>query len=105
MLGYVLDDIFIQHRAPSGHPERPARAEAVRDALVAAGIADRGRHVAARLARDGELAAVHDGAYLSRLERVVPGHSGWLDPDTYFSPATWDAARTAAGSASELATR
>ena len=31
MLGYVLDDIFIQHRSPSGHPERPARAEAVRD--------------------------------------------------------------------------
>ncbi len=33
MLGYVLDEIFVQHRAPSGHPERPARAEAVRDAL------------------------------------------------------------------------
>ena len=30
-LGYVLDEIFIDHRAPSGHPERPARAEAVPD--------------------------------------------------------------------------
>ena len=105
MLGYVLDDIFVQHRAPSGHPERPARAEAIRDALVAAGIAGRGTHVPVRLASDGELAAVHGGAYLSELERVVPGKSGWLDPDTYYSPASWDAARTAAGSACELATQ
>ena len=48
MLGYVLDDLFVQHRAPSGHPERPARAEAVRDALLAAGIASRGTHIATR---------------------------------------------------------
>ncbi len=105
MLGYVLDEIFIQHRAPSGHPERPARAEAIRDALTAAGIADRGTHVAPRAATDEELARVHGGAYLSSLERELPGKTGWLDPDTYFSPKSWDAARAAAGSACELATR
>jgi acetoin utilization deacetylase AcuC-like enzyme len=105
MLGYVLDDLFTQHRAPSGHPERPARAEAIRDALIAADIAHRGTKIETRLATDHELAAVHGGAYLSELERVVPGNQGWLDPDTYYSPATWDAARAAAGSTSELATR
>ncbi|NVB83582.1 MAG: histone deacetylase [Kofleriaceae bacterium] len=105
MFGYVLDDIFIDHRAPSGHPERPARAEAVRDALVAAGIASQGTHVATRVASDAELAAVHGASYLSHLERVVPGKTGWLDPDTYFSPGTWNAALSAAGSTSELATR
>jgi acetoin utilization deacetylase AcuC-like enzyme len=105
MLGYVLDDIFIQHRSPSGHPERPARAEAVRDALVKANIASRGTHIATRKATDGELAAVHDGAFLSELERVVPGKQGWLDADTYYSPATWDAALAAAGSTCELAQR
>jgi acetoin utilization deacetylase AcuC-like enzyme len=104
-LGYILDDLFVQHRAPSGHPERPARAEAVRDALLAAGIASRGVHIATRAARDEELARVHAGAYLSELERVVPGKSGWFDPDTYFSPQTWQVALAAAGSASELATR
>ncbi len=105
MLGYVLDEIFVQHRAPSGHPERPARVEAVRDALIAAGIASEGTHVPIRPATDAELARVHRGAYLSELERAIPGRSGWLDPDTYFSPGTWDAARAAAGSACELATR
>ena len=102
-LGYVLDDIFVQHRAPSGHPERPARAEAVRDALVAANIASKGTHVATRAATDEELARVHGGAFLSELEKLVPGKSGWIAPDTYFSPGTWDAARAAAGSAVELA--
>ncbi len=104
-LGYVLDEIFVQHRAPSGHPERPARAEAVRDALIAAGIATRGTQVATRAASDGELAAVHGGSYLSELERVVPGQTGWLDADTYFSPRTWDAALAAVGASCELATR
>jgi acetoin utilization deacetylase AcuC-like enzyme len=105
MLGYVLDEIFVQHRAPSGHPERPARAEAVRDALLAAGIAERGQRIAPRAASDAELARVHDGGYLSGLERVVPGKSGWLDADTYFSPQTWEVALAAAGSTAELATR
>ena len=105
MLGYVLDEIFVQHRAPSGHPERPARAEAVRSALLAAGIADRGTHVAIRPATDEELVRVHAASYLSELEKTVPGKTGWIDPDTYFSPATWDAARAAAGSTSELAQR
>jgi acetoin utilization deacetylase AcuC-like enzyme len=103
-LGYIVDDLFVEHRAPSGHPERPARAVAVRDALAAAGIATSGTQVPTRFATDAELAAVHAPAYLDELVKVVPGHTGWLDADTYFSPKTWDAARAAAGSVSQLAT-
>ncbi|MEO6777518.1 MAG: histone deacetylase [Kofleriaceae bacterium] len=105
MLGYVLDEIFTHHRAPSGHPERPARVEAVRDALLAAHVERFGKQIPIRPASDDELARVHTGAYLSELERLVPGKSGWLDPDTYFSPETWTTARAAAGSACELAIR
>jgi acetoin utilization deacetylase AcuC-like enzyme len=103
-LGYVLDDLFVQHRAPSGHPERPARLEAVRDALRAAQLGAY-THVPIRPATDEELVRVHAPAFLSELEKIVPGQSGWLDPDTYFSPRTWDAARAAAGSTAELAMR
>jgi acetoin utilization deacetylase AcuC-like enzyme len=103
MLGYILDEVFVNHRSPSGHPERPARAEAVRDALNAAGIASRAHHVATRPASDEELARVHAGAYLDQLTKLVPGKTGWLDADTYFSPGTWDAARAAAGSTVQLA--
>ncbi len=106
MLGYILDEIFgaTGHRAPSGHPERPARAEAVRDALLAAGIAQRGRQLITRLATDEELARVHAGSYLDDLSRTIPGKTGWIDADTYYSPGSWDAARTAAGSTAQLAT-
>ena len=103
-LGYVVDDLFVEHRAPSGHPERPARAVAVRDALAAANIATTGTRVETRFATDDELARVHSGAYLDELVKTVPGHTGWLDPDTYFSPKSWDAARAAAGSVCQLAT-
>jgi acetoin utilization deacetylase AcuC-like enzyme len=105
VLGYVLDEVFVQHRAPIGHPERPARAEAVRDALVAAGVRERGTQIAPRPATDEELARVHTGAYLDDLTREVPGKSGWLDADTYFSPGTWDAATRAAGGVGDLALR
>jgi len=108
MLGYVLDEIFGDsadgHRAPSGHPERPARADAVRDALYAAGIADRGEKLALRPASDEELARVHAGDYLDELVKRVPGQSGWLDGDTYYSPGTWRAATLAAGSTTQLVT-
>lgn len=106
MLGYVLDEIFgaSGHRAPSGHPERPARADAVRDALAEANIAARGTHVPIREASDEELARVHASGYLDDLLKVVPGKTGWLDGDTYFSPNTWTAARSAAGSTAQLAT-
>ena len=103
MLGYVLDEVFAGHRAPAGHPERPARAIAVRDALVAAGVRERGTLVAPRLATDAELAAVHRGSYLDDLTRTLPGQSGWLDADTYFAPDSWDAAQRAAGAVSQLA--
>ncbi len=106
MLGYVLDDIFgaAGHRAPSGHPERPARADAVRDALKEANIASRGTQVPLRAVTDEELVRVHAPAYLDHLTKVVPGKQGWLDGDTYFSPGTWDAARAAAGTTTQLAT-
>jgi acetoin utilization deacetylase AcuC-like enzyme len=104
MLGYVLDEVFVHHRAPGGHPERPARVEAVRDALVAAGLRERGTQVAAREITDEELGRVHDAALISLLERELPGKSGYLDGDTYFSPGSWRAARAAAAAAVDLAT-
>ena len=103
MLGYVLDEVFVDHRAPSGHPERPARAEAVRSALMEAGIGALGRRVDARPATDDELARVHAVGYLDELTRRVPGKTGWLDADTYFSPGTWTAALAAAGGTIQLA--
>ncbi len=103
-LGYVLDDVFVRHRPPGPHPERPERLVAVRDGLRAAGLEQRGHLVAVRAAREEELGRVHTAAYLADMSRYLPGKSGWLDPDTYFGPESWDAALAAAGATLDLTT-
>ena len=103
MLGYVLDEVFMEHQAPAGHPERPARAVAARDALLASGIESVGRKIQPRAATEVELLAAHDGHHLESLAKQVAGNDGWIDPDTYFSKGSWRAATFAAGAASQLA--
>ena len=85
-LGYVLDDLFVRHRPPGPHPERPERLLAARDALRDAGLERLGESVAIRPAREEELGRVHTAGYLADLARRLPGRSGWLDPDTLVGP-------------------
>lgn len=99
----VVDDArFDRHRAHVVHPERPERLEATRAGLYATVPRDRVRAIAARAATDDELAAVHDAAYLAALDRELARGFGHLDGDTYYSPATREAAWHAAGGAVEL---
>jgi acetoin utilization deacetylase AcuC-like enzyme len=102
--GLVTDERFHAHRAPREHPERPERLVAIEKALAAAGLTERCIPVAARPATRAELELAHAPAYLDALERTVAhGGSGWLDPDTYYSPGTWTAALCAAGASIDLA--
>lgn len=103
-LGYVLDDVFVRHRPPGPHPERPERLLAARDGLRAAGLEQRGTLLPVRPAREEELGRVHTAGFLADMSRDLPGKSGWLDPDTYFGPESWDAALAACGAAVDLAT-
>jgi len=72
---------------------------AIREALVGIGLEERARRLPLREAREEELARVHTPEYLAELERTVPGKTGWLETDTYFSPDTWRAALSAAAAA------
>lgn len=101
-LAYVLDQVFTEHRPPNAHPERPERIDAVREALRAAHLAERGTALRVREATEDEIGRVHSAGYVSELTRNVPGRSGWLDADTYFSPGTWKAAAAAAGAVTDL---
>jgi acetoin utilization deacetylase AcuC-like enzyme len=102
-LGYVLDDLFVRHRPPGPHPERPERLVAASEALREAGLERVGTRLAIRAAAEEELGRVHTAGYLAELGRLLPGKSGWLDPDTYFGPETHAAALAAAGGAIDLA--
>ena len=101
-VAYVLDEIFLEHRPPGSHPECPERLVAIRDALAKIGLEQRARRLPLRQAREQELVRVHTAGYLADLERTIPGRSGWLDGDTYFSPHSWRAALSAAAGAIDV---
>jgi acetoin utilization deacetylase AcuC-like enzyme len=87
---------FAGHVTPPGHAERVERL-----AAVAAGLAplalDR-RQAPSGAAED--LLRCHPEAYQRAIEDAVPA-AGWvqLDPDTYLSPGSWQAALRAVGGA------
>ena len=82
------------HLAP-GHPERPQRVDAILDAIAGSdlGLVP----AAAPEAPAGLISRVHDPAYLAVLEQASAAGGGWLDPDTYLTPSSMPAARTATG--------
>src|SRR6476659_7895533 len=100
--GICFDERFLADRAPGQHPERPERLVAIERALQP--LVERCVRVPARPALRGELEKAHAAVYLDRLEAIVARDtSGWLDPDTFYSPGTWEAALLAAGATVEMA--
>jgi len=91
------DDRLLHHDTGVRHPERPARIEAIREALCGSPLAERIAWRTAPPARDAEILRCHSQAHLRRVEATAGG-SGFLDPDTPYSPTSAEAARLAAGS-------
>ncbi|MFI5279435.1 MAG: histone deacetylase family protein [Gemmatimonadales bacterium] len=99
-VGLITHPACLLHDNGPGHPESPARLEAVRSRLEADVVsAGRGAWIEAPRASDGDLALVHTAAHLARLERIEASGGGWLDPDTAVRPGSLEAARRAAGAA------
>jgi acetoin utilization deacetylase AcuC-like enzyme len=94
----VDDPLFCEHLAPAGHPERLERLHAARAAVAHAELDLRRVDLATRAATNDELARVHAQQYLHQLDQVA-GRSGYLDEDTFYSPASVAAARAGAGAA------
>src|SRR3954471_21296490 len=88
---------FLDHDAGRGHPERPARLDAVLRGISDAGVAEAVTQVAPRPASRAELELVHPARYLDAVERFCAGGGGHLDPDTHVGPQSWEAAVLAAG--------
>jgi acetoin utilization deacetylase AcuC-like enzyme len=93
---WLLTDAAMDAHAFPGHPEAPARRDA-----VAVGIREAAGDALVEPAMqeiDGAtLAAVHDPAYIAALEETEDRGGGWLDPDTFIVPGSLRAARLAAG--------
>ena len=88
---------FAEHNTGYGHPERPARLDAVLRGIEAAGVGEALMPVAPRPARRDELELVHPAAHLDAIERFCAAGGGHVDADTAVSPESWEAALLAAG--------
>lgn len=98
MIALFANPEQIGHRA-EGHPERPERVGAILDAIKAAELALAPE--VAPPAPDSMITRVHDPRYVALLDRTGDAGGGYLDPDTYITPLSMRAARTAAGAVVE----
>ena len=94
MIGLFANPEQIGHRA-EGHPERPERVSAIFDAIKASELGLTPE--VAPPAPESMIARVHDPRYVAMLDRTADAGGGYLDPDTYITPLSMRAARTAAG--------
>jgi acetoin utilization deacetylase AcuC-like enzyme len=100
VVAVVEDDRYREHRGPAGHPERPERLLAVREAIDAR----RGALVAlpARAADDGELRLAHAPSHLALVAEAAAHAPSRIDADTYACAASDEIARLAVGASVDL---
>ncbi|HET8619683.1 MAG TPA: hypothetical protein VFM27_12025, partial [Acidimicrobiales bacterium] len=94
---FVSHPGYVEHDPGRGHPERPERLVAVEMGAELSGLDSELVRMAARPATAKEIERVHTPTYVGALERFCRSGGGSLDADTAAVPASWDAARLAAG--------
>ena len=96
--------VFLQHETAVGHPESPARLNAALAMLQQQDWYGALLQRIPRPAADEWLQHIHSSTYLARAERACREGRPYLDtPDVSISPASWQAARYAAGAGLVLA--
>ena len=85
-----------RHRTPTGHPERAERVAAVERGLSGLDLVRK----ASPMAEEGDLRLCHPQSYIDTIRKAEP-ETGTvqLDPDTWMSTGSWEAALRAVGGA------
>ncbi len=99
--GIVYDPIYLKHDT-GDHVERAERLVRIMRTLESSRLAGELTSIPARAATNEELCLVHSPDYVKYIKGFG---SGWLDPDTYMSPDSYQAALYAAGGAAEAVQR
>jgi acetoin utilization deacetylase AcuC-like enzyme len=95
----LFRDPVFQHHLTGRHPESPARLLAIDQRLAERKLPAHCTPGEIRLAALDEIARMHDLEYAHEVRRVCEAGGGRLDVDTVASPASWDVALRAVGSA------
>lgn len=83
--------------AQPGHPERPARLDAIVAALEADPVLEAIDRIEGAPASRSDLGRVHSPAYLDALETLSESGGGAIDGDTYMTAASLEVAKQACG--------
>ncbi|NJE09421.1 histone deacetylase family protein [Thermococcus sp. MAR1] len=90
--------IFREHKPEGYHPENPTRLDYAIRGLSENGLWNEENVLEPVPASPSDVLLIHDGDYVNRIRELAAGFT-YLDPDTYVSPGTWEAALTALGAA------
>jgi acetoin utilization deacetylase AcuC-like enzyme len=101
-VGFLYDEVFLRHEPPVWHPDSPDRLVSIIVALKASGLWPKLLPITPRRATVDDLGRVHTREY---IEKIITFGAGELDPDTYLSEGTLDAALHAAGAVMEAVER
>lgn len=93
--GYCLNDNHRRHTL-AGHPEHAGRLERIARQLQESGLASELVRIPTEAAPRAALERVHRPEYIDHLQAMCQ-RAGYLDPDTYVQPGSWEAALHAAG--------
>jgi acetoin utilization deacetylase AcuC-like enzyme len=94
MIALLTNPEQSRHQA-EGHPERPQRVTAILEAIA---VSDLGLLAEpAPTVDEALILRVHEPSYVAMLDRAAASGGGYLDADTYITPDSMAAARTAAG--------
>ena len=108
--GYFSHKDFWKHEMGPGHPECPARLDAIEDRLLMTGVTDGLQHMEVPLASMDDVLLAHDAAYVDSLHemsmrlQIAPAngsltHPNKDDPDTLMNAFTYQAALRGVGAA------
>ncbi|MCC6735046.1 MAG: histone deacetylase family protein [Bauldia sp.] len=95
----VEHPVFLEHLVPPGHPERPARLDAIRDRLAGPAFARLVRTLAPE-ATEADVLSVHPATEVAAIRDTIPAEGlARIDSDTFVSPKSLEAALRGAGAA------
>lgn len=95
---YITHPDFLRHEMGQGHPECPARLNAINEQMRSSGMLEHLQCLDAPLADIDDLKRVHSSNYVDLIYESAPAEGyAQLDPDTAMNPHSLVAARRAAG--------
>ena len=96
-VGFLYDEIFLQHETPAGHPESPQRLVTILRTLKESTVWKELIHIKPRRADEEDVLRVHARDYFDKMKTFT----GFYDSDTYISGQSFEAAMFAAGAVIE----